>query len=111
MNAMWNILHTVGANTFALGLVIVLHEAGHFFMCRRLGVRVEKFAFGFGPELLGFTDRLGTRVFRCARSRSEASSSRPARIPPSRTRLRPRATSTSASHGTDACSSCTPARR
>ena len=66
MNAVWNILHTVGANAFALGLVIVLHEAGHFFMCRRLGVRVEKFAFGFGPELIGLTDSVGTRFSLCA---------------------------------------------
>jgi regulator of sigma E protease len=66
MNAIWNILHTVGANAFALGLVIVLHESGHFFACRRLGVRVEKFAFGFGPELLGFTDSVGTRYSLCA---------------------------------------------
>ena len=66
MNAIWNIVHTVGANAFALGLVIVLHESGHFYMCRRLGVRVEKFAFGFGPELLGFTDSVGTRFSLCA---------------------------------------------
>lgn len=63
-----NILHTlassaytVGANAIALGLVIFLHESGHFFACRKLGVRVEKFAFGFGPELLGFTGATGTR--------------------------------------------------
>lgn len=63
-----NILHTlassaytVGANAIALGLVIFLHESGHFIACRRLGVRVEKFAFGFGPELLGFTGATGTR--------------------------------------------------
>ncbi|HBL15367.1 MAG TPA: RIP metalloprotease RseP [Elusimicrobia bacterium] len=37
------------------GLVIFLHEFGHFLVCRRLGVRVERFAFGFGPELLGIT--------------------------------------------------------
>ena len=66
MNSILSILHTVGANAFALGLVIVLHEAGHFFACRRLGVRVEKFAFGFGPELLGFTDSIGTRFSLCA---------------------------------------------
>ena len=59
-------LHTIAANAFALGLVIVLHEFGHFFACRRLGVRVEKFAFGFGPELLGITDKLGTRFSLCA---------------------------------------------
>ena len=39
---------------FILGLLIVVHEAGHFFMARRLGVRVEEFAFGFGPKLLGW---------------------------------------------------------
>ena len=35
---------------FILGLLIVVHEAGHFLMARRLGVRVEEFAFGFGPK-------------------------------------------------------------
>ena len=68
-----NILHlltasayTVAANAVALGLVIFLHESGHFLACRRLGVRVEKFAFGFGPELLGFTGESGTRFSICA---------------------------------------------
>ena len=37
------------------GLVIFLHEFGHFLMCKKLRVRVERFAFGFGPELLGVT--------------------------------------------------------
>lgn len=49
--------------TFAL--VILIHESGHFLVCRRLGVRVERFAFGFGPELLGF-DSGGTRFSLCA---------------------------------------------
>ncbi len=39
---------------FVLGLLIIVHEAGHFFMARRLGVRVEEFAFGFGPKLFGW---------------------------------------------------------
>lgn len=66
MSHILSVLHTVVANAFALGLVIVLHEAGHFIACRRLGVRVEKFAFGFGAELLGFTDKRGTRFSLCA---------------------------------------------
>ncbi len=53
--------YTVAANAVALGLVIFLHESGHYLACLKLGVRVEKFAFGFGPELLGFTGRAGTR--------------------------------------------------
>jgi regulator of sigma E protease len=47
-------------------MVIFLHESGHFFLCRFFGVRVEKFAFGFGPELLGITGRSGTRFSICA---------------------------------------------
>jgi regulator of sigma E protease len=39
---------------FILGILIVVHEAGHFFMARKLGVRVEEFAFGFGPKLWGW---------------------------------------------------------
>lgn len=59
-------LHTIAANAFALGLVIFLHEFGHYIACLKLGVRVEKFAFGFGPELFGFTGRAGTRFSLCA---------------------------------------------
>lgn len=47
------------------GMVIFLHEAGHFLVCRKIGVRVERFAFGFGPELIGFTSG-GTRFSICA---------------------------------------------
>ena len=38
-----------------LSVLILVHEAGHFFMARRQGIRVEKFALGFGPKLFGFT--------------------------------------------------------
>jgi len=34
-----------------LGLLIVVHEFGHFFAARKVGVRVEKFSLGFGPKL------------------------------------------------------------
>jgi regulator of sigma E protease len=70
---MTNLLHflsstafTVVANVFALGLVIFLHESGHYVACLRLGVRVEKFSFGFGPELFGMTGKSGTRFSLCA---------------------------------------------
>ncbi len=59
-------LQSAGAVVLTFGLVIFLHEAGHFFVCRWLGVRVEKFAFGFGPELLGITGKSGTRFSICA---------------------------------------------
>jgi regulator of sigma E protease len=37
-----------------LGLLIVLHEGGHFVVARLCGMRVERFSIGFGPTLLGF---------------------------------------------------------
>jgi regulator of sigma E protease len=48
-------LQSAGAVLLTFGLVIFLHELGHFLMCRWLGVRVERFAFGMGPELVGIT--------------------------------------------------------
>jgi len=38
-----------------LGVLIFVHEFGHFIVAKLLGVRVEKFSLGFGPRLLGIT--------------------------------------------------------
>src|SRR5262245_17787867 len=46
---------------FGLSIVVFFHELGHFLIARLCGVRVLVFSVGFGPELLGFTDRYGTR--------------------------------------------------
>ena len=44
---------TVGlAFVFVLGIMIFVHELGHFLMARRIGVRVLTFSLGFGPKLL-----------------------------------------------------------
>lgn len=37
---------------FILGLLIIVHEFGHFIMAKRIGVKVEKFSLGFGPRIL-----------------------------------------------------------
>jgi len=44
-----------------LSVVVFVHEFGHFWVGRRCGVGVTAFSVGFGPELLGWTDRHGTR--------------------------------------------------
>lgn len=44
-----------------LTILVFVHEMGHFLVARRNGVRVEVFSIGFGPEIIGRTDRLGTR--------------------------------------------------
>jgi regulator of sigma E protease len=46
---------------FVLSLVVFFHELGHFLVARLCGVRVLTFSIGFGPELMGFNDRYGTR--------------------------------------------------
>jgi regulator of sigma E protease len=46
-------------------VVIVVHEWGHFWVARRLGIKVEAFSLGFGPELFGWVDRYGTRFKLC----------------------------------------------
>jgi regulator of sigma E protease len=37
-----------------LGLMVVVHEFGHFAVAKLCGVRVEAFSFGFGPRLFGY---------------------------------------------------------
>jgi regulator of sigma E protease len=39
---------------FVLGVLIFVHELGHFLMARRIGVRVLTFSLGFGPKLVSF---------------------------------------------------------
>ena len=46
---------------FVLTIVVFFHEFGHFWVARRCGVKVEAFSIGFGPEIVGFNDRHGTR--------------------------------------------------
>lgn len=38
-----------------LGILIFVHELGHFLIAKWLGVKVEKFSLGFGPKLFGRT--------------------------------------------------------
>lgn len=40
---------------FVLGIVVFVHELGHFLAARRVGVRVLTFSLGFGPKLAKFT--------------------------------------------------------
>ncbi len=44
------------------GVIIILHELGHFYFARRYGVTVKYFTFGFGPRIIG--KRIGDTDFR-----------------------------------------------
>lgn len=48
------ILLTIVVFIIILGLLIFVHELGHFIMARRAGMVVEEFGFGFPPRLAGF---------------------------------------------------------
>ncbi|MBF0571518.1 MAG: site-2 protease family protein [Candidatus Omnitrophica bacterium] len=39
---------------FILSLLILVHEWGHFIIAKKCGVKIEQFALGFGPKLLGW---------------------------------------------------------
>jgi regulator of sigma E protease len=52
-----NLLHTIIAFIVALGLLIVVHEYGHYLIARLCGVKVLRFSVGFGRAL--FVKRLG----------------------------------------------------
>src|SRR3989338_1027382 len=46
-------LVTILIFVIVLGLLVFVHELGHFIVARRFGVRVDEFGFGFPPRLFG----------------------------------------------------------
>ncbi len=46
-------MYTVIIFTICLGILIFVHEFGHFIMARLKGIRVLKFSLGFGPRIIG----------------------------------------------------------
>ncbi|MCH8052603.1 MAG: site-2 protease family protein [Planctomycetes bacterium] len=51
LSSTWNIFLIL----LGFSVVIFFHELGHFSVAKWAGIRVQKFAIGFGPELLGFS--------------------------------------------------------
>lgn len=48
-----NMILTIVSFAVVLGILIFIHELGHFLMARLFGVGVEKFSLGFGPKIFG----------------------------------------------------------
>src|SRR3989338_2563488 len=40
-----------------LSILVIVHEFGHFIVAKKMGVAVEKFSIGFGPDIAGVTKR------------------------------------------------------
>src|SRR5678815_3644343 len=47
-------IRSVGIAFLVLGIIIVIHELGHFLVAKLFKIKVETFSVGFGPRLLGF---------------------------------------------------------
>lgn len=50
-------LMSVPAFVVAIGLLVAIHEYGHFWVARRMGVKVLRYSIGFGQRVWGFTGR------------------------------------------------------
>ncbi len=53
--------HYVLSFALVISVIVFIHEFGHFIVARWVGVKVEVFSIGFGRELIGRTDKHGTR--------------------------------------------------
>jgi regulator of sigma E protease len=55
------LLFTLASFIAMVAVLVVVHEGGHFLAGRMFGAKIDAFAFGFGRELLGWTDSQGVR--------------------------------------------------
>ncbi len=55
-------ISTILVFSVVLGIIVIVHEFGHFIAARLMGVRVETFSFGFGKRLFG--KKIGDTDFR-----------------------------------------------
>jgi regulator of sigma E protease len=55
------VISTILPFLFVLTIIVFVHELGHFLVARWCGIKVLVFSIGFGPEIVGFNDRHGTR--------------------------------------------------
>lgn len=55
-DVLWSLMTFV----VALGLLVTVHEFGHFWVARKNGILVKKFSIGFGKTLVSWRDRQGT---------------------------------------------------
>lgn len=59
-------IHTVLSFIVALGVLVTIHEYGHFWVARRCGVRVLRFSIGFGKPFFKWQDKHGTEYWLAA---------------------------------------------
>lgn len=55
LSSAFEFLVTVGYFLIALGVLVFVHELGHFLVAKWSGIRVERFSIGYPPKAIGFT--------------------------------------------------------
>ena len=55
------LINTIVPFLILLTVVVFIHEYGHYYFAKKYGVGVTDFSIGFGKELFGWNDKLGTR--------------------------------------------------
>ncbi|WP_265459156.1 RIP metalloprotease RseP [Enterococcus sp. HY326] len=53
-------MRTVITFIIVFGVIVLVHEFGHFFFAKRSGILVREFAIGMGPKIWGYRDKTGT---------------------------------------------------
>src|SRR5260370_11033552 len=48
-------VQSIGYTLLLLGILVFVHEFGHFIVAKALNVKVLRFSIGFGPRIFGFT--------------------------------------------------------
>ena len=66
MGSLLNIVYYVVPFIVLLGILVFVHEFGHFLIARMCGVKVTDFSIGFGKQLWGFVDKHQTNWKICA---------------------------------------------
>jgi len=61
MNSMLTVVITIIGFIAVIGPLVFVHELGHYLAARLFGVQADVFSIGMGREILGWTDRRGTR--------------------------------------------------
>lgn len=60
MEILLNIVYYIVPFIILLGILVFVHEFGHFIIARSLGVKVSAFSIGFGRQICSYVDKYGT---------------------------------------------------
>jgi regulator of sigma E protease len=60
MNQILHLAQTLASFALVLGVLVSIHELGHYVAARWAGIKVEAFSIGFGPAIRSWTDKRGT---------------------------------------------------